>query len=318
MREIVIGKNEAGQRFDKFLGKYLNEAPKSFIYKMLRKKNMTLNGRKADGSERLEENDVVKLFLSDETIEGFRHTKAVAPYKGLRPTVIFENSDLLILNKPAGLLSQGDKSGDPSVAAFVPAYLLESGQLTEADLQKFTPAPCNRLDRNTSGLILCGKSLAGEQYLSEVIRSRALEKYYLTIVHGVLTGEKLLTAYGRKDTKNNRLEVRDTRAEGFDELKLSYKALATSSDMTLLEVHLITGKSHQIRAQLSHIGHPVAGDSKYGGKRVATDRQRLGLRSHLLHARRIVLPDGQSFTAPLSPIFEKAAKSCGLPAGGKD
>ena len=189
MKEIQIGPNEAGQRLDKLLKKYLKEAPGSFLYKMLRKKNIVLNGKKATGSEKLAEGDSVKLFLADETIGKF--TGSPQSTKGqcfdeqkatdISFSVVYEDQDLLLLNKPEGLLSQKAKKGDISVADQVVQYLVQTGSLTSAQLETFTPSICNRLDRNTSGLIAAGKSLAGLQRMGELLQNRTLEKYYLCL-----------------------------------------------------------------------------------------------------------------------------------------
>ena len=183
MQSIEVNRNEAGQRLDKLLGKYLNLASKSFLYKMIRKKNITLNGRKCDGSSRLEEGDQIQLFLSDETIERFSRQK-VPRVTQKKLDIIYENTHILLVNKPAGMLSQKAKDTDESLVEYVIDYLLHSGQLTEKELRSFRPSVCNRLDRNTSGLVAAGKSLAGLQLLSAVFQKRSLHKYYLCVVKG--------------------------------------------------------------------------------------------------------------------------------------
>ena len=152
MKEFQIRDNEAGQRFDKYLSKLLRNAPKSFFYKMLRKKNITLNGKKATGNEKLEAGDTIKLFLSDETFDKFSEQKQAARAVTALE-VIYEDSDILLINKPAGMLSQPDDSGEPSMVEYLTGYLLEKGELTEEDLRTFRPSVCNRLDKNTSGII---------------------------------------------------------------------------------------------------------------------------------------------------------------------
>ena len=154
MQEIIVSANEAGQRFDKLLAKYLNEAPKSFIYKMLRKKNILLNGKKATGNEKLEVGDSVKLFLADETIEKF--SKLIVVKTKAKLDIVYEDENVLLINKPVGMLSQKAEAKDESLVEHIISYMMESGQLTEADLRKFKPSICNRLDRNTSGLVVAG------------------------------------------------------------------------------------------------------------------------------------------------------------------
>ena len=173
MKEFQIRDNEAGQRFDKYLSKLLRNAPKSFFYKMLRKKNITLNGKKATGNEKLEAGDQVKLFLSDETFDKFsQQDKAARAVTTL--DVLYEDADVLLINKPAGMLSQPDDTKEPSMVEYVIGYLLEKGELTEEDLWTFRPSVCNRLDKNTSGIIAAGKSLVGLQELSELFHDRTV------------------------------------------------------------------------------------------------------------------------------------------------
>ena len=158
MRQIEIHSNEAGQRLDKFLGKYLNKAPKSFLYKMLRKKNITRNGKKADGAELLATGDQIRFFLADDTIEKFREEVPEIRAGGMLD-IIYEDADILVINKPVGMLSQKAKEGDVSLVEEVMAYTLASGRLTDGQLRTYKPAVCNRLDRNTSGIVIADVSL---------------------------------------------------------------------------------------------------------------------------------------------------------------
>lgn len=182
MQEIIISANEAGQRFDKLLGKYLNEAPKSFIYKMLRKKNIVLNGKKATGNEKLELGDHVKLFLADETIEKF--SKVKIQKTNTRLDILYEDENILLINKPVGMLSQKATKKDESLIEHVISYLLDTNQLEKAALRSFKPSVCNRLDRNTSGLVVAGKSLAGLQKMGALFKERTMKKYYRCLVVG--------------------------------------------------------------------------------------------------------------------------------------
>ena len=303
MQQFIIGKNQAGQRFDKFLAKYLPGAPKSLVYKMLRKKNITLNKKKSDGSEILSEGDSVESFFSDETFEKF--SSGVDLDKGsfdkapeaslLKQTVIYEDEDILIANKPAGLLSQKAEKGDYSVNDWLIEYLFESGKISETELRTFKPSTCNRLDRNTSGLIVCGISLPGLQKMSEIIRGGNIEKYYVTVCHGKI--EKAFSARGIlvKDSLKNKSFIKNISDEDLKaNIYTEFKPLSFSDEATLLEVNLHTGKPHQIRAQLSSLGHPIYGDKKYG----ANDK---GFKHQILCAYRLVFPDeevlGEKFKA---------------------
>ena len=182
MKEIRITKNEENQRLDKFLLKYMNKASKGFLYKMLRKKRIKYNGGRAEGSELLKAGDTLQLYLAEETISSFMEEKTVAEAKR-HFAIVYEDDDILVVSKPAGLLTHPEKSSDKdTLIDQILYYLYQKGQyLPEAD-SSFTPALCNRLDRNTSGIVIAGKTLKGVQAVNETIRSHKLDKYYLTLV----------------------------------------------------------------------------------------------------------------------------------------
>ena len=177
MQSIIVSKNEANQRLDKLLAKYLNKAPKSFLYKMLRKKNITLNGKKADGSEKLVESDEIKLFLAEETIAKFSEVLVEEVEEGIQ--IIYEDENILLINKEVGMLSQKAEKSDVSLVECIITYLVQSNQLTKEELRSFKPSICNRLDRNTSGLVVAGKTLIGLQTMAELFKERTIDKYYL-------------------------------------------------------------------------------------------------------------------------------------------
>ncbi len=306
MRQLFIGGNEAGQRLDKMLFKYFKNAPKSFIYKMLRKKNITRNGKKADGSEFLHAGDEIKLFLSDETIDKF--TGQVTVVRTPHPRIVYEDDAILVLNKAAGVLSQKAKDSDISLVEQVISYLIDTKQLTKEELKTFHPSVCNRLDRNTTGLVVAGKTLPALQALSALFRDRTVKKYYHCLVKGEIRESRRIRGYLTKDEVNNRAVVipaSELRESGQPELPgvseesapvrpidTMYTPLSTNGQLTLLEVHLITGRTHQIRAHLASIGHPLAGDSKYGDE--ALNRRLFhdyGLKYQLLHSCRLVFPE---------------------------
>lgn len=309
MKLIVVNKNEAGQRFDKLLAKVLNQAPKSFIYKMLRKKNITLNGKKADGSEKLTLGDEVKIFLADDTFLKFsqaeptnvEETKKVSSDIGEKILILYEDENVLILNKPAGLLSQKAEAKDVSMVEHVIAYLLDSKQLTRQELATFKPSVCNRLDRNTSGMIVAGKSLIGLQVMSQLFKDRSLHKYYRCIVKGNVSEAQKIKGFLVKDEKTNKVSIYQQPVKGADPIETEYTPIIATKDYTLLEVKLITGKTHQIRAHLKSIGHPIIGDGKYGSK--ATNdyfRTNYGLNYQLLHAYRLEFPTMETGCKELS------------------
>lgn len=349
MREFTITSNEANQRFDKYLKKLLCNAPGSFIYKMLRKKNIVLNGKKADGTEKLNAGDGVKLFLSEETFEKFSGTaKTSTEFEELKKLsnllkqgkpelkVIYEDVHVIIINKPSGMLSQKAKREDVSANEYLLAYLIGKGELTEEMLRTFRPSVCNRLDRNTSGLLLAGKTLEGLQQMAGALKQRSVQKYYRCIVAGEVTEASHLKGWLKKDEKTNQVtvlrECPKGQPEGADDRELfpelfqekfqekflpietEYRPIQVLKGYTELEVHLITGRSHQIRAHLASIGHPIVGDLKYGKKQV-NDRfkKEVQVTSQLLHAYRMVFPNGimgdsevpLEITAPYGEDFKR-------------
>lgn len=322
MKEFTLKPHEAGQKLDKYLAKILSEAPKSFIYKMLRKKNIVLNDKKADGHEVLSSSDNIKIYFSEETFEkfanpAFRDHKSSAANKNgqddpgitpnLLPEIIFEDEHILLLNKPSGLLSQKAKPEDYSANDFVIDYMLKSGQLSKADLRTFKPSICNRLDRNTSGLLIAGKTMLGLQKMAASLKSRGMKKYYLCLVKGKVKKPQHLKGYLFKDEKTNKVMVKNKAFDGADYIETSYEPVEYYGETTLLLVHLITGRSHQIRAHLASIGHPILGDYKYGDKVLNMHlKKQTGIDSQLLHAYRLIMPDGQRYEAPLPDTFKEA------------
>ncbi len=291
MKRFVIEENEAGQRFDKYLAKLLKQAPKSFFYKMLRKKNITLNGKKASGNEKLSKGDQVTLFLSDDTFLKFAGDGAV-PKAICKLDILYEDEDILLVNKPAGMLSQPSESGEPSLVEYITGYLLETGSLTEKSLHTFRPSVCNRLDRNTSGIIAAGKSLSGLQELSALFHDRTIHKDYLCLVKGVIKNENYIKGYLHKDEKCNKVVVYDSRKEASLPIETYYTPWGDNGHDTLLKVRLITGRTHQIRAHLAGIGHPLAGDGKYGKEAFNKSlRHEYSLGHQLLHAYRLEFPE---------------------------
>ena len=310
MQELRVGTNQAGQRLDKYLRKVLREAGSGFLYKMIRKKNIVLNGKRCEGSEMLEEGDVITLYLSDETIARFQGSpevkrEAAYPYRPL--SVIYESRDILAVNKPAGMLSQKAKETDLSLNEYMIGYLLREGTLKEAELSDFRPSVCNRLDRNTTGLVLCGVSLRGLQLLSGLLKERTVHKDYLALVQGRMADQRRERAWLKKDEKTNKVEISQTPREGYLLIETQYEPLAFGDHTTLLQVRLITGRTHQIRAHLASLGHPLIGDPKYGKDQAKGTRQ-------LLHAWRIAFPEelhgfpalsGLVLTAPLPEDFRE-------------
>ncbi len=291
MKEIIVGNDEDNLRLDKLLLKYLDAASSGFIYKMLRKKNITLNGKKAGGSERLKAGDVIALYLSDDTISSFQSGKReqTAALPDYTPDIIYENDDIIIANKPAGLLSQKASEEDVSINEYLKSYCLRG-----KENPLFTPSVCNRLDRNTSGIITFGKTLAGSRELSRLFRERLADKYYLALVSGEVAEKEHIKDYLVKDEASNTVRISKDPVEGSVPIETEYEPLVLNEGYTLLSVKLITGKSHQIRAHLSAKGYPILGDGKYGVRRFSAKHQ-------LLHARKLVFP------ADVAPVLSDIA-----------
>lgn len=320
MKYITVSENEAGQRLDKLLAKFLREAPKSFLYKMMRKKNITLNGKKVQGNEMLQVGDEIRLFFSDETLEKFQGSTPMAavPKQAARKKldIIYEDEHIVLINKPSGMLSQKARPQDISLTEHLIVHLMEEGSITKEQLASFRPAVCNRLDRNTSGLVVAGKSLVGLQTMSRLLNERTMRKYYRCIVAGKLTGSQHLKGYLWKDEKTNKVHILKEERPDAKWIETKYRAVKSANGLTLLEVHLITGRSHQIRAHLASIGHPIVGDTKYGHPDLNRSYQQShGIKCQLLHAYRLEMPEklegrldylaGKKFEAPLPGIYTK-------------
>ena len=312
MKLITVHKQEEGQRLVKLLGAYLKEAPNSFFYKMLRKKNITLNGKKADGTEKLKCGDEIRLFLSDETYEKFAgKVQPKEKFPTAKLNIVYEDSNVIFINKPAGMLSQKSVPSDVSFNEYLLGYLEKSGQWKQEESKAFRPSVCNRLDRNTSGMVICGKSMAGLQPMAALLKDRSLHKYYLCLVKGVMTESQHLEGYLLKDENSNQVKIFQKETEGAAHIITEYEPLYTDGEATLLKVTLVTGKSHQIRAHLSSIGHPIIGDPKYGDRKVnAFFRETHGIKNQMLHAWKLTFPE---LAEPLDNLSEKSFEA--EPAG---
>ncbi len=277
MKRITVGEAEAGQRLDRLLSRYLKEAPRSY-----------------------------------EKFAGHSEKRAVS-YPVTELDIIYEDEHVLLVNKPAGMLTQKARPEDVSLNEYLLGYLQKSGQWTEEDGQleegsvrvnyAFRPSVCNRLDRNTSGIVVCGKSLKGLQKMSELLRNRSMHKDYQCLVSGRITDSRKIRGYLWKDPVANKVCVLAKERKNAAYIETEYRPVRVFADSTLLEVRLITGRSHQIRAHLASKGHPIIGDYKYGSRSVnAFYRKRYGLQSQLLHAWRLELP---ALEAPFQAISGK-------------
>lgn len=290
LTEIKIGPNDDGQRADRFLRKYLSKASKGFIYKMIRKKNIKLNGKRFKPEDFIKEGDTMQLYFSDETLAKFTESEEEI-MKKIDLDIVYEDENIVIIDKPAGMLSHsanGDYSEKDAVSGIV-AYLHAKGDYNPRKEKTFRPSICNRLDRNTSGLLIGAKNYEALKEINDAIRNRSVGKYYKTVVKGKLEKEMHLKGYMTKDENRNRVFITEEKKHEDDrEVETKIRPLKTSSGYSLIEIDLITGRTHQIRAHLSYEGYPVAGDRKYGNKRVNSEfKEKYGLENQLLHASRL-------------------------------
>ena len=312
MKEFIIQKNEENQRFDKYLKKLLPNATTSFLYKMMRKKNIVINKKKVEGNEKLKAGDVVSIFLSDETFDKFHvnleelkkeyDVLKSLTLKGLK--VVYEDEEMIVADKPYNMLSQKASDKDLSANEYLLGYMINKGDLSFEEYQTFRPSVVNRLDRNTTGLLLFGKTLSALQQLGEDIRERKIEKYYRAVVAGELKEELELKGYLLKDENTNKVSFYKEQVEGSDYIETGVKPIIINNGLTLVEIHLITGKTHQIRLHLSTIGHPILGDMKYGNEKMNKKYYESHKVNHqLLHAYRLEFPDGKVVIAEPANVF---------------
>ena len=309
MKELRIEENDSNQRFDKYLKRVLPNASSSFIYKMLRKKNITLNEKKADGSEKLNAGDIIKIWFSDETFAKMAgESERDELYYIIKEInhdiqIVFEDEDMIIINKPSGIKSQKDTPSDISINEMAISYMIATNQLSEDSFKHFHPSVCNRLDRNTSGIVLFAKNLHAAQNLGEALKERSCKKLYRAVVLGKITAYQEIEGFLTKDETTNKVYINKKETPDSKPIKTAYKPIKNISDrFTLLEIHLITGRTHQIRAHLASIGHPILGDNKYGN--VKTNKEQK-VKGQLLHAYSIEFNDGRKFVCELPREFNE-------------
>ena len=293
MVKVEIGSNDAGQRLDRFLRKYLKRAPLSAVYKIIRK-DLKLNGRRAKEDTVLEEGDVLSIYIDEERLNEL--TREPAKHRAKRQfTIAYEDDDVIIVGKPWGLLTHGDsREKKNTLMNQVCGYLQDRGEYDPAGEKTFTPSPVNRLDRNTTGLVIFGKTAEGLRQLTKLIREREyVSKYYITIAAGNLKDEIVIDDRLAKDANRNKVRISSSGQTAVSKAR----PLEHSADgkFTVVEVELVTGRTHQIRVHMAGKGYPLAGDSKYGtsasGRRANASLKKLGVTTQLLHAGRLAFAE---------------------------
>ena len=264
MKRLVVLENDAGQRLDKFLLKALPRLPKSLLYKGVRKKRIKRNGGRCTIADRLQTGDVIEVYLNDDTLQpdekmDFLHAPPVL-------NILYQDPHIVLIDKPAGLLVHADAQGSAdTLINRLLHYLYQSGAYAPALENSFTPALCNRIDRNTGGIVIAAKDFATLQMLNEKIKQREISKTYLCLVYGVpKIPQATLRGYHIKNAQTNTVQILKTPVPGAKTALTRYRLLKAYEDSSLLEVELLTGRTHQIRAQMASIGHPLLGDTKYG------------------------------------------------------
>ena len=316
MQEYQITGLEQNQRLDKYLKRLLPMAPSSFLYKMLRKKNITLNGHKAEGSEIIAEGDRIKVFLAEETLRKMMGTgkppaggtsgqsrsgraeEGRAAFRRLQgsseaPHILYEDRHIAAVYKPAGLLSQKSRPADVSLNEWFLGYLLNRKEVSETTFRSYVPSIQNRLDRNTEGVVLLAKTLPGSQLLTGLLRERSIHKYYRMLVAGEVKTSGIVEGYLKKDEENNTVQLYAKPEPGTAYSRTEYRPLAFSvhGGCTLVEAQLITGRTHQLRAHFAYLGHPIVGDPKYGDPGMNRRIYRYGVRRQLLLCQRVEFPE---------------------------
>ena len=285
MKEFTIGKNDAGQRLDRFLGKAVPLLPASLAQKYIRIKRIKLNGARAERDTRLQAGDVLQLYINDEFFDKPREDNAFLTVASPKLNIVYEDDHILLVDKRPGLAVHPHDGAEygRTLIDHIQAYLYQKREWRPREENAFTPALCNRIDRNTGGIVIAAKTAEALRVMNQKIKDREMDKRYLAIVEGTPKPSKgSLKGYLFKDAKKNRVFVTNTPQPGAKSCQTNYQVLATEKGLSLVECELITGRTHQIRAQFAHAGHPLLGDGKYGKLDKRFDRTYQALYSYKL------------------------------------
>ena len=289
MQILVIKKNDAGQRLDKFLTKAVSGLPASLMYKYIRTKKIKVNRKRCEQKYILQEGDEIQLFIRDEFFSSPEKDDGALFRITPKLDIVYEDDNIILCNKRPGVLVHEDTDGaDNTLIMHVKAYLYGKGEYDPESEQSFAPALCNRIDRNTGGIVIAAKNAEALRDMNARIKAGNISKHYVCLVHGAPPKTKdIIKGFLRKDSANNTVTVRDTHFEGSKEIITGYEVLERRGERSLLEIELFTGRTHQIRAHMAHIGCPLVGDGKYGINRA--DRAD-GFKYQALYAYKLTFP----------------------------
>ena len=286
MKEFQIKKNDAGQRLDKFLTKAVKGLPTSLMYKFIRTKKIKVNRARTEQKYVLQEGDIVQLFIKDEFFDSPEKDNSALGSIVPKLTVVYEDDNIILCNKrPGVLVHEDDDARDNTLIMHIKAYLYQKGEYDPENEQSFAPALCNRIDRNTGGIVIGAKNAEALRVMNEKIKNDEISKFYYCVVHGKMPKKAdTLTGYLLKDSDKNQVKIFDKQVKGSKNIITKYKVVSEKNGMSLLEVELVTGRTHQIRAHMSYIGHPLVGDGKYG---INKDDRAWGYKYQALYAYRL-------------------------------
>ncbi len=285
MKTFIVGRNDASLRLDKFIAKNMPLMPKSLMYKYIRTKNIKVNGKRAEISLKLNEGDKVDAYVKDEFLaEPQKNYDFLTASTKL--TVVYEDENILLADKPQGVLSHPDKNQyTDTLICRIKRYLYEKGEYNPEGENSFAPALANRIDRNTGGIVIAAKNAEALRILCDKIKHREVEKRYLAVVHGVPKQKSgLLEGYLEKNEQKNKVYLSKNKSDNNSFIKTAYNVLASKNNLSLLDIELLTGRTHQIRAHFAWIGHPLLGDGKYGK---LTDDKKLGFNKQALYSYKL-------------------------------